>query len=445
MSTASLSPSLYPQPLDSMTDTVQILYVTLTFVAIVSSRFSCYQLLLIIASVIIVGVVLYLCIRENEDIKRDSSAPPDDATIIDIIKEKLVMYSSRQLKIITDNFKHKLGQGGFGVVYKGMLEDGVPVAVKVLYGDCSNKLIKRQFEAEVRLIRRTHHPNLVKLYGFCFDKRLKALVYEFMENGSLDGFLFDREKKNKIEWEKLYSIAIGTAKGIAYLHDDCRDRIIHYDIKPGNVLLNVELSPKVSDFGLAKLYSRDATHVPMSGFKGTPGYAAPEMWLPFPVTPKCDVYSFGMLLFEILGRRRNLDSRNSGSLEWLPRYVWNKFEEGAMEEMVVRLAINGKDKETVKRMAMVALWCVQHRPELRPSMSTVVKILEGEVNLHAPPNPFPQMASDNSRNSRISTPLVLLKKSMLHVSNWGKAIIKPLQQVGDFLRKREGVARLYLL
>ncbi|XP_058113140.1 LEAF RUST 10 DISEASE-RESISTANCE LOCUS RECEPTOR-LIKE PROTEIN KINASE-like 2.4 [Magnolia sinica] len=384
MTRTSLSPSPSPQP--QMSDAVQILYVTLTFIAIV----------------IVVGWILYLCIRENEDIKRNSSAPPDDATTIDIIKKKLVMYSSRQLNIITNNFKNKLGQGGFGVVYKGTLDDGVSVAVKVLHGDWSNKLIRCQFEAEVRLIRRTDHPNLVKLYGFCFDKRLKALVYEFMENGSLDGFLFNKEK-NKIEWEKLYSIAIGTAKGIAYLHEDCPDKIIHYDVKPANILLDVELKPKVSDFGLAKLYSRDATHVPISGFKGTFGYAAPEMWSEFLVTSKCDVYSFGKLLFEILGRRRNLDSKNSGSLHWLPMYVWNKFDEGTMEEMVSCLGINEKDKEMAKRMAIVALWCVQHQPELRPSMSTVVKIMEGEMTLHGPPNPFPQMSSHVCRNARIST------------------------------------------
>ncbi|XP_058113141.1 putative serine/threonine-protein kinase [Magnolia sinica] len=386
----SLAHPCPPQPQDSISDTVQNLYVTITFTTIV----------------IVVTWILYLSILENEDIKRDSSAPPNDATNVNIIKEKLVMYSSRRLKNITDNFKHELGKGGSGMVYKGTLEDGMPVAVKVLHGDWSNKLIRRQFEAEVRLIRRTHHPNLVKLYGFCFNKRLKALVYEFMENGSLDGFLFEREKKNKIELEKLYSIAIGTAKGIAYLHDDCPDRIIHYDIKPENVLLNVDFSPKVSDFGLANLYNRDSTHVPISGFKGTPAYAAPEMSLRFPVTPKCDVYSFGMLLFQILGRGQNFDSRNSGILQWLPRHVWIKFEEGAMEEMVSYLGMSGKDKETAKRMAVVALWCVQHQPELRPPMSTVVKILEGDVMLNDPPNPFPQMPSDDSRNARIPTPLV---------------------------------------
>lgn len=178
------------------------------------------------------------------------------------------------------------------------------VVVKVLSGS-SDKKIEDQFLAEVTTIGRTHHMNLVQPYGFCFDRNLRALVYEFMPNSSLDRLLFSTDKD--IEWEVLYNIAIGTAKGIAYLHEECHQIIIHYDIKPGNILLDTNFCPKAADFGLAKLCNREKTHVTMTGGRGTPGYAAPEMWMPFPVTQKRDVYSFGMLLFEILGRRRNLD------------------------------------------------------------------------------------------------------------------------------------------
>lgn len=306
---------------------------------------------------------------------------------VNLDDESLIMYPSQRLKIITHNFKQKLGEGGFGIVYKGVLKDGVPVAVKVLRRNLSVQIIKLQFKGEVNSIRKTRHPNLVRLYGFCFDEGLKALVYEFVENGPLSKFLFDG-KKNSIGSERLLNIAIGTAKGITYLHEDAADQIIHYDIKAENILLDNNLSPKVSDFGLAKLYRRDQTHHPTEGRRGTPGYAAPEMFLPYPVTHKCDVYSFGMLLLEILGRRRNLDSSVSYSQEWLPSYVWKKFDEGAMDEMMVALRIDEKDTGIATKMAMVALWCIHHRPEVRPLMSSVVKMLEGRVVIDRPLDPF---------------------------------------------------------
>eukprot|EP00268_Persea_americana_P041544 TRINITY_DN41451_c0_g1_i1.p1 TRINITY_DN41451_c0_g1~~TRINITY_DN41451_c0_g1_i1.p1 ORF type:complete len:428 (+),score=71.30 TRINITY_DN41451_c0_g1_i1:150-1433(+) len=346
----------------------------------------------------VASIIICLCIRRSIAIKHKSPLPPGgrmeevklELEKIDgrIINEILIMYTSQRLKIITKDFKEKLGEGGYGIVYKGELGDGVHVAVKVLRYNLSDQIIKQQFEAEVNTIRKTRHPNLVRLFGFCFDKGLKALVYEFMENGSLNKFLCNSRKKNSMGFKQLLNIAIGTARGIAYLHEDAKDQIIHYDIKAENILLDNNFSPKVSDFGLAKLCRRDQTHHPTEGRRGTPGYAAPEMWLPFPVTHKCDVYSFGMLLFEILGRRRNLDSSVSHSQEWLPSYVWKKFNEGAMDEMMVALRIEEKDKGIATKMAMVALWCIHHRPEVRPLMSSVVKMLEGRVVIDRPLNPF---------------------------------------------------------
>ncbi|XWS52224.1 hypothetical protein CRYUN_Cryun11dG0048500 [Craigia yunnanensis] len=236
--------------------------------------------------------------------------------------------------------------GGFGAVYKGVFNNETIVAVKVLHGS-SDKKIEEQFMAEVSTIGRVHHFNLVRLYGFCFERNLRALVYEYMTNGLLDKFLFSEEKIHG--FEKLHEIAIGTAKGIAYLHEECQQRIIHYDIKPGNILLDAKFFPKVADFGLAKLCNRENTHVTMTGGRGTPGYAAPELWMPYPITHKCDVYSFGMLLFEIIGRRRNLDIKLPESQEWFPRW---------------------------------------YKPEWRPLMSMVVKMLEGAVEIPAPSNPF---------------------------------------------------------
>lgn len=167
-------------------------------------------------------------------------------------------------------------------------------------------------------------------------------------------------RTKRFESEKLYGIAIGTAKGIAYLHEECQQRIIHYDIKPGNVLLDANLNPKVADFGLAKLINRDSSHVVMTGGgRGTPGYAAPELYTPFPVTHKCDVYSFGMLLFELVGRRKNHDIKQTESREWFPRWVWDKYEKQELEVITKDCEVEDKDREKVERMCKVALWCVQ--------------------------------------------------------------------------------------
>ena len=212
-------------------------------------------------------------------------------------------------------------------------------------------------------------------------------MYEYMENGSLDKYLFS--DTDVIELEKLHKIAIGTAKGIAYLHEECLQRIIHYDIKPGNVLLDAKFFPKVADFGLAKLYNRDNTHVSVTGYRGTPGYSAPEFLLKnFPITYKCDVYSFGMLLFEIVGRRRNAKVGSSDSLDWFPKHVWEEYEKHELAAMILACGIDEKDREKAERMAMVALWCVQDSPETRPPMSAVVKMLEGGVEVMPPSKPF---------------------------------------------------------
>ncbi|KDP35367.1 hypothetical protein JCGZ_10351 [Jatropha curcas] len=279
--------------------------------------------------------------------------------------------------------------GGFGTVYKGVLENGKIVAVKVLNGS-SDKTIGEQFMAEVSTIGRLYHFNLVKLVGFCFEIKLRALVYEYMSNGSLDNFIF-RKRTTILALEKLHLIAIGTAKGIAYLHEECQQRIIHYDIKPGNILLDENFNPKVADFGLAKLCNRESSYVTMTRGRGTPGYAAPELWMPYPVSHKCDVYSFGMVLLEMIGQRRNFEINLTEIEQWFPRWVWENFEKGNLEEIIVICGMEENSKEILERMVKVAFWCVQYRPELRPLMSVVVKMLEGLIEIPTPSNPFPQV------------------------------------------------------
>ena len=174
----------------------------------------------------------------------------------EIAKEKPVRFTEKQLSSFTAKYSTRLGSGGFGVVYKGQFPNGVEIAVKVLSKD-SDRQAEEQFMEEVGTIDRTYHINLVRLYGFCYDQFMGALVYEYLENGSLDKYLFSEEEAREFEWEKLHDVAIGTAKGIAYLHEECVQRINHYDIKPGNILLDANFFPKVADFGLAKLYNRD--------------------------------------------------------------------------------------------------------------------------------------------------------------------------------------------
>lgn len=280
--------------------------------------------------------------------------------INDIAREKPIRFTPEQLAGFSRNYAAKLGSGGFGTVYKGELPNGI---AKVLNGNM-DKRVEEQFMAEIGTMGRTNHINLVRLYGFCFDPVVTALVYEYMENGSLDKYLFN--KKHKIEWKKLHEIAIGTAKGIRYLHEECQQRIIHYDIKPGNILLDEDFSPKVADFGLAKLCNRDITHISNGGGRGTPGYAAPEMWMPCHVTHKCDVYSFGMLLFEIVGRRRNHEVNRTESQEWFPKWVWEEFENGQPHEVTSACGIDEEDRESAERICKVALRCVQYQPEGRP-------------------------------------------------------------------------------
>ncbi|GLT52144.1 hypothetical protein SLA2020_254990, partial [Shorea laevis] len=333
-------------------------------------------------------------------------------------KEKPVRYTAQQLDDFTSNYLKRLGSGAYGDVYEGRFPNGIKIAVKLLKEKYEGAA-KKQFMAEVGTIGITNHINLVRLYGFCYDRNTSALVYEFMENGSLDNCLFAKEEM--IEWEKLHVIAVGTAKGIAYLHEECQQRIIHYDIKPANILLDANFLPKVADFGLAKLCNRDNTHDSVTGFKGTLGYSAPEFFLRnHPITYKCDVYSFGMLLFEIVGRRKNKVSNSSESLDWFPKVVLDKYQKGELVELIKSYGIKKEDMEKAERMSTVALWCVQDSPGARPPMSAVVKMLEGGVEIMPPPKPThllfsswgtsaikPPNATNGSSSSQVKNPLLI--------------------------------------
>ncbi|KAF8035179.1 hypothetical protein BT93_C1267 [Corymbia citriodora subsp. variegata] len=339
---------------------------------------------------------------------------------------KPTWFSLEQLAVCTGDYATVLGCGTYGVVFKGELPNGTLVAVKVLK-NAHDKRMEEQFIAEVSSIGRTNHVNLVRLFGFCFNPTTRALIYEYMENGSLDRFLFG--DKMAMDWRKMHEIAVGTAKGIAYLHEECEQRIVHCDIKPGNILLDRNLSPKVADFGLAKLYSREISRITMTGFRGTHGYAAPEMSKPYPVTYKCDVYSFGMVLFDIVGRMINDNVNQSEPMPGLPMRTWHMLQNGKLLEMVC--GFPQSEREKAMRMLMVALCCIHNKPEARPAMSAVVKMLEGDVAIPTPEYPFENADPDKASQSTGNESEWDSDSSTLRTGYSGGCCSKPVKQSAE--------------
>ncbi|XP_076949805.1 cysteine-rich receptor-like protein kinase 44 [Bidens hawaiensis] len=309
----------------------------------------------------------------------------------DVARERPIRFSHQDIHELTNNLSSFLGAGGYGDVYKGTFPNGATIAVKVLKDKHSDKKIQEQFMAEVGTLGRTHHANLVRLYGFCFDPAMRALVYEYMENGSLDKLLFDNNKL--VPWQKLSHIAIGIAKGLAYLHEDCQQKIIHYDIKPGNVLLDSKLEPKIADFGLARFCNKESngeSSITYTAHGGTVGYTAPEFQNELiRVTNKCDVYSFGVLLLEIIGRRKNFKPNDSNDeKEYLVYWTWKLYQKGKLLKFFLECGIEEENMQEAERMLMVVFLCINNDPNKRPTMSNVVKMLEGEKDIIPPSNPF---------------------------------------------------------
>ncbi|XP_062110081.1 LEAF RUST 10 DISEASE-RESISTANCE LOCUS RECEPTOR-LIKE PROTEIN KINASE-like 2.1 [Humulus lupulus] len=303
-------------------------------------------------------------------------------------------YSYSKIKKLTNSFAEKLGQGGFGDVYKGKLDDGRLVAVKVL--NKSKSKDGQELINEVATISRTSHINVVTLLGFCFDGPKKALIYEFMPNGSLEKFIFDDnttvddENSYHLDWETCHQISLGIAKGLEYLHRGCNTQILHFDIKPHNILLDVGFVPKISDFGLAKICKREESHVSMLGPRGTAGYIAPEVFNRNfgNVSHKSDVYSYGMMVLEMIGGRKNINIQVDNTSEiYFPHWIYKRLE--LNENLGLKRIINEEEGVRVKKLIIVSLWCIQTSPSNRPAMNRVIEMLEGRVDsLEVPPQPF---------------------------------------------------------
>ncbi|GJX76565.1 G-type lectin S-receptor-like serine/threonine-protein kinase SD2-5 [Tanacetum coccineum] len=322
----------------------------------------------IVMLVVVVGFIIFIIRKRklNVDMEED---------YLDQVPGMPTRFCYEELQNATDNFSKKLGEGGFGSVFEGILqEDNSKIAVKCLEGLGQ---VKNSFLAEVESIGSIHHVNLVRLRGFCAWKSQRLLVYEFMSNGSLDQWIYHGDREHILGWECRKKIILDIAKGLTYLHEDCRQKIIHLDIKPQNILLDDDFNAKVSDFGLSKLIDRNQTQVLTTRVKGTPGYIAPEWWSSV-ITEKVDVFSFGVVLLEILCGRKIFD-RSLQEESWHLLAVFQRsWEQGVLLDMVDRYSEDMQAHGTeVVEMMKVASWCLQTNFARRPSMSSVVKVLEG--------------------------------------------------------------------
>ncbi|CAM0884814.1 unnamed protein product [Alopecurus aequalis] len=290
-----------------------------------------------------------------------------------ISRAQCVIFDLPALEEATENFsqRNKLGEGGFGVVYKGILPDGQEIAVKKLLGTAGDGV--NQLHNEVLLLAELQHKNLVRLHGFYSHRDDTLLVYEYIKNGSLDNFLSDTREGHILIWEQQYNIILGIAKGILYLHEDSSMRIIHRDLKPNNILLDDDMEPKIADFGLARLLREGHTHTMTSGAVGTPGYMAPEYVYHQRVSPKIDIFSYGVLVLQIVTRRRECWSNDINNVNLLTE-VWNHWKMGTISEMMDQ-TLDEHSRNQQLRCLHVGLMCVQADPGERPEISTIIFML----------------------------------------------------------------------
>ncbi|KAL3532376.1 hypothetical protein ACH5RR_005897 [Cinchona calisaya] len=310
-----------------------------------------------------------------------------------------IKFRFKELEEATDGFGSLLGRGASASVFKGILNDGTPIAVKRVAGDERGE---KEFRSEVAAIASVQHINLVRLLGFCsMPCGPRFLVYEFVYSGSLDNWIFPKRETSQgkrggcLSWDLRCRVALDVAKGLSYLHHDCRSCILHLDLKPENILVDERFHAMVSDFGMSKLMGKEESRI-VTTVRGTRGYLAPEWILEGGISEKCDVYSFGMVLLEIIGGRRNIcvidqnggNGKTKKKFNCFAKIVIEKLREGKVMEIVdQRLVQNGGvDERQVRKLVCIALWCIQDNPKIRPSMALVVEMLEGRVPVDEPPD-----------------------------------------------------------
>ncbi|KAF5944960.1 hypothetical protein HYC85_019037 [Camellia sinensis] len=306
------------------------------------------------------------------------------------------------IRVATNDFSNanKLGQGGFGWVYKGKLSNGQEIAVKRL-GDCSTQG-EVEFKNEIVLMSRLQHKNLVRLLGFCMEGKERLLIYEFVPNASLDRFIFDPIKRLLLNWETRYKIILGIARGLLYLHEDSQLRIIHHDLKGGNILLDSAMNPKIADFGMARLFVVDQSRGNTKRIVGTYGYMPPEYAKFGQFSVKTDVFSFGVLILEIVSGKKNGSSVNAGNIEHLLSYAWKKWREGKALSLIDQTLRSGSNSDKI-RCIHIGLLCVQENVAKRPTMASIVLMLTS-FSMSLPLPSKPGFLLESSTNSNLSFP-----------------------------------------
>ncbi|KAF8085888.1 hypothetical protein N665_0643s0017 [Sinapis alba] len=351
------------------------------------------SLVIILATCVPVSVfVLFLVVVSSYQVTKrvkktdDTTAADDEGN--DITTAGSLQFDFKVIEAATNKFSicNKLGQGGFGKVYKGTLPNGLQVAVKRLSETSGQG--EKEFKNEVVLVAKLQHRNLVKLLGYCFEREEKILVYEFVPNKSLDYFLFDSRMQIQLDWTRRHKIIGGIARGILYLHQDSRLTIIHRDLKAGNILLDADMNPKVADFGMARIFEMDQTEASTRRVVGTYGYMSPEYAMYGQFSMKSDVYSFGVLVFEIISGRKNSSLHEmDGSLGNLVTYTWRVWNNGSPLELVDSSFGENYQTHEIIRCIHIALLCVQEDTEDRPTMSAIVQMLTTSSIVLSAPRP----------------------------------------------------------
>ncbi|XP_075097695.1 cysteine-rich receptor-like protein kinase 10 isoform X3 [Nicotiana tabacum] len=297
-----------------------------------------------------------------------------------------LQYQLTSIQVATTNFSadNEIGEGGFGVVYKGILPNGQEIAVKRLSRNSGQGA--QEFKNEIVLIAKLQHRNLVRLLGYCFEGEEKLLVYEFVPNKSLDYFLFDPEKQQLLNWSRRYKIIGGIARGLLYLHEDSRLRVIHRDLKASNILLDADMNPKISDFGMARIFEIDQSEEITNRIVGTYGYMSPEYAMHGQYSVKSDVFSFGVLLLEIISGKKNSSFYQSDGAEDLLSYVWKNWRDGTPLNIMDPTFGESYSRNEVIQCIHIGLLCVQDDVNQRPTMESVVLML----NSYSVTKPAPQ-------------------------------------------------------
>ncbi|XP_072952121.1 cysteine-rich receptor-like protein kinase 10 [Typha angustifolia] len=342
-----------------------------------------------VASVVVIALALVIaviiCLRRRKPVKKNLHDGTDEQ---EIMSSESLLLDFGTLKGATNNFSdaNKLGEGGFGPVYKGTLQGGQEVAVKRLSWTSNQGLV--ELRNEVVLLAKLQHRNLVRLLGFCLQEKEKLLVYEYLPHKSLDKLLFDSSRRSELDWGTRYKIIEGISRGLVYLHEDSRLKIVHRDLKVSNILLDGDMNAKISDFGLAKLVSVDETQRNTSRIAGTFGYMAPEYALHGFYSTKSDVFSYGVLVLEILTGRRNSCYEESGQLVDLLSYVWQHWIEGKGLEVIDGSVVAHCQSQVALRCIHIGLLCVQDEPSERPNMTSIILMLSSSsITLPAPKPP----------------------------------------------------------